>query len=543
MQDNTKKITDLSKIILLSSIFALVGCFDKANEANNDKATEATNEGNNPVDPPTKNSELTPAEITNLVKAATVKIKATGSMTLPGSEEIVGNWTGSGFFIDASGYIVTNNHVATGAGLLKAQVEGLDYNASVVGLAECADLAVLKLSSGSGFPVLEWYEGAPEINLEVAAAGFPGDVLNSKYTSTQGIINTEAQLTDTYWASATAFYHSALLSNGSSGGPLVERGNGTLVGVNYARGEQRNLAISGTVAKDLVTRMINGENIYSIGISGETVVSPDDQPLGIWVRSVQAGGKASTIGIKPGDIIRKVAGVPLYLVNNDSPEQISIKKTMGQYCSVLRSNNPNNPTDADDKGKTFDIEILRSSNGKEWNCVGEINGKKLGLKDDPTLDDTSRVCPIIPPDAPSDDNTGGGQIPNILEEEPNNNAQLAQNITLPSIVTGSAKHDTDESDLTITFENNSQVFIEDVFTFTLTATANLNITLTTHNQADFDLYVADGGASNIIATSNSTGTDDELMAGVFNAGTYFIYIDAYDDVTSPINYSLSITIQ
>jgi len=527
---------------------------------------------------------LTTDEIAKLVKKSTVKIRAAGSLTLPGSEygsfKTAANWTGSGFFIDSSGYIVTNNHVATGAGELKVEVDGttLAYNASVISLAECADLAVLKLASGSNFPVLDWFDGESEVNLKVAAAGFPGDVIDSskgqsQYTYTEGIINTAVRLNDTSWASVEAFNHSADIFGGNSGGPLVELTTGKVIGVNYAGGGQRQLAISGVISEDLTNRMKNGENIHSIGVSGEVVFLFENaqqqqflaiqqqlpsgvsaQPIGIWVKGVQAASKASSIGIKPGDIIREVAGVQLYLTGTESQEQISAKNTMGQYCSVLRSNNPNDPSDPNDKGKAFDIEILRLSSGKT--CVGEINGKKLGLKDDPTLDDALRVCPILP-DNTGGGNTGGGntgggntgggntggQITNIQETEPNNNAQTAQEITIPSIVSGSAKHDTNESDWVITFNDNSQVFIEDAYKFTLTAAANLNVELSTNNQADFDLYIADSSTTNVFTSSNLIGTGDEILSGAVTAGTYYIYVDAYDTETTTSNYTLTITQQ
>jgi len=530
------------------------------------------------------NDGLTTDEIAALVKKSTVKIKAAGSLTLPGSEygsfKTAANWTGSGFFIDSTGYIVTNNHVATGAGELKVQVEGtsLSYNATVISLAECADLAVLKLASGSDFPVLEWYDGEPDVNLKVAAAGFPGDVIDSskgesQYTYTEGIINTEVRLNDTSWASVEAFNHSADIFGGNSGGPLVELTNGKVIGVNYAGGGQRQLAISGVVSNDLTSRMKNGENIHSIGISGEVVYLFENaqqqqflaiqqqlpqgvsaQPIGIWVKGIQAAGKASDIGIKPGDIIREVAGVQLYLTGNETQEQQAAKNSMGQYCSVLRSNNPNNATDPDDKGNAFSIEILRLSSGKT--CVGEINGKKLGLKEDPTLDDALRVCPILP-DSTGGNNTGGGntgggntgggntggQPTDVQEAEPNNNNQQAQSITIPSTVTGSAKQDANESDFVITFSDNTSVQVEDVYSFTLSGTVNLSINLSSNNQADFDLYVGETTSSTIIASSLSEGNGDELLVGPLNAGTYFIYVDAYDTVTSVTDYTLTITQQ
>ncbi|MCA9100017.1 MAG: trypsin-like peptidase domain-containing protein, partial [Planctomycetales bacterium] len=122
-------------------------------------------------------------------KQATVRIVATGSFVDPSvGLQLNAAGSGSGFIIDPSGIVVTNNHVVTGAATLEAFVGGNSKGvpAKVLGVSECADLAVIDLE-GEGYPYVQWYDGNIDVNLEVRAAGFPlGD---PEYTMTRGIVS------------------------------------------------------------------------------------------------------------------------------------------------------------------------------------------------------------------------------------------------------------------------------------------------------------------------------------------------------------------
>src|SRR5215213_1423175 len=80
------------------------------------------------------------------IESATVQVTAEGSFKDPETgQQVSGGWGGSGFIIDPSGIAVTNNHVVTGAALLQVYVAGEEdpLNAKVLGVSECADLAVI----------------------------------------------------------------------------------------------------------------------------------------------------------------------------------------------------------------------------------------------------------------------------------------------------------------------------------------------------------------------------------------------------------------
>jgi serine protease Do len=168
------------------------------------------------------------------VKSATIQIEAQGSFVPPdigAPVEFAGR--GSGFIIDPSGLAVTNNHVVTGAALLKVWVggESQSRNAKVLGVSECSDLALIDID-GDGYPYLQWYPDQAPVGLEVYAAGFPlGD---PEYTLTKGIVSKARAGGDSGWASVDGvLQHDATINPGNSGGPLVT-GDGEVVGVNYA---------------------------------------------------------------------------------------------------------------------------------------------------------------------------------------------------------------------------------------------------------------------------------------------------------------------
>ena len=179
--------------------------------------------------------EITSGAVSDLdqLESAVIQIEAEGSFVDP-EEGLLLNQAGygSGFIIDESGLAVTNNHVVTGAALLRVYVGGDTdpLNARVLAVSECSDLAVIDIE-GEGFPYLDWFEGPINTGLQVYAAGFPlGD---PEFTLTQGIVAKDEASGVSYWSSVdSVLQHDATLNPGNSGGPLVSE-DGKVVGINY----------------------------------------------------------------------------------------------------------------------------------------------------------------------------------------------------------------------------------------------------------------------------------------------------------------------
>jgi len=299
-----------------------------------------------------------PAAVDTLSDAreAIIQIEAVGTFVDPAEGlQLNAAGRGSGFIIDPSGIAVTNNHVVTGGGLYKVYLDGEDEprNAKVLGVSECADLAVIDIQ-GDGFSYLDWYEGRIRVGLDVYAVGFPlGD---PEFTMTRGIVAKERANGDTNWASVGhVLQHDAAINPGNSGGPLIDA-NGRVVGVNYAGNTETNqyFAISRDEALDYIDQLRAGINVDSIGINGEAVNNGEGLS-GLWVSSVKSGSPADRAGITGGDIILKMEGL---ILGEDS--------TMSTYCDILRSHG------ADD---VLAVEVLRFET--EEVLEGQINGREL----------------------------------------------------------------------------------------------------------------------------------------------------------------------
>ncbi|NJO84564.1 MAG: hypothetical protein HC828_18525 [Blastochloris sp.] len=145
-------------------------------EATSEEDEEPTSEEN--ADEPTPEEEASTSDAVNSledVEQAVIQIVAEGTFVDPEfGLQLNAAGSGSGFIIDPSGIAVTNNHVVTGAALLRVFVGGKSepVNARVLGVSECSDLAVIDIE-GDGFPYLEWYGDDIRVGLDVFAAGFP----------------------------------------------------------------------------------------------------------------------------------------------------------------------------------------------------------------------------------------------------------------------------------------------------------------------------------------------------------------------------------
>ena len=312
------------------------------------------------------------------IQPAVIQIIAEGTYAEPEGTDYNAGWSGTGFIIDPSGIAVTNNHVVTGAALLKVMIGGdplRTYNARVLGVSECSDLAVIDIE-GDGFPYLNWSDEPVKIGMEVYAAGYP--LGEPEFTLTRGIISKEDVTNNsTNWASVPhVIMHDAQINPGNSGGPLVDM-SGTVVGVNY-RGNTANqyFAIGSDLALEVVSKLRTGKDLDTLGINGRadlTVYTDEDEneiPLpGLWVSSVKSGSPADRIGIKSGDIILQMENVFLVPVTDqDTVDTVREKLTMEKYCSILRSHNS---TDQ------LAVTVVRIVDGQPVILEGKINGSPL----------------------------------------------------------------------------------------------------------------------------------------------------------------------
>ncbi|MDZ7844451.1 MAG: trypsin-like peptidase domain-containing protein [Anaerolineales bacterium] len=364
MMFNSKNRIFLLTLTLVLSL-TLTGCLGLLLGEEEIPPTKPQEEELQPTEPPAESAEEETTQpeglVTNLqdVKSAVIQIEAQGTFVDPDFGEYVGAGRGTGFIIDPSGLAVTNNHVVTGAALLKVWVGGereTAYNAKIIAVSECSDLALIDLE-GDGYPYLSWYSDPVQVGLEVYAAGYPlGD---PEYTLTKGIVSKENASGETSWASVSqVIEHDATINPGNSGGPLVTA-DGQVVGVNYATYAEANqyFAIGRETAQDVLARLESGADFDSLGINGSAVISDDGTFSGIWIYSVKSGSPAGEAGLIGGDMIASMENLPL-----------AADGTMSDYCDIIRTQGADS---------TLAVEVFRFPEGVE--LEGQINGSPLSV--------------------------------------------------------------------------------------------------------------------------------------------------------------------
>src|SRR5450756_1673280 len=137
---------------------------------------------------------------------------------------------GSGFFISADGFAVTNNHVVDGADKVEVTTDdGTVYKAKVIGTDARTDLALIKVEGGSNFPFAKLSDGKPRIGDWVLAVGNPFGLGG---TVTAGIVSASGR--DIGNGPYDDFIQiDAPVNKGNSGGPAFNTG-GEVMGVNTA---------------------------------------------------------------------------------------------------------------------------------------------------------------------------------------------------------------------------------------------------------------------------------------------------------------------
>lgn len=283
----------------------------------------------------------TPTAITSPSEArnAIVLIVSHGTFVDPDEGwQVNSEWRGSGFIMDSSGHIGTNNHVVQGAARWDVYLDGEDKprEGRLIAASECSDLAVIKIE-GEDFPYFEWYtdpdpitEGTP-----VFVGGFPrGD---PGYRLKDGTINGLLEDIPTVWAYvANNYQYSIQLVGGVSGAPVIDA-DAKVVAVHYAAStleDDASFGISSEVAQPLLEELQKGKNIDSIGINGraEILNFGEQQFSGIWISSVNSGSPADQAGIRAGDLIHQMEGLIL-----------ATDGTMKDYCTIIRTHDE--PTD------------------------------------------------------------------------------------------------------------------------------------------------------------------------------------------------------
>ncbi|MEO3943877.1 trypsin-like peptidase domain-containing protein [Gorillibacterium sp. CAU 1737] len=234
---------------------------------------------------------------------------------------------GSGFIFEKSGYILTNQHVISGADAVQVYVEGKDepYTAEVLGNSSDLDLAVLKIKGNSDFPTLPLAANIDNANVGdwVVAIGNP---YGMDHTVTVGVLSAKERSIEIQDGSTVRKYKhlmqtDASINPGNSGGPLLNL-NGEVIGINTAINSEAQgigYVVPISTINEVVDKLKNNveipkEPVPYLGVQLTEILQSYVQELGLentngaMVKEVVMGSPAFKAGIKSYDVILSVNG-------------------------------------------------------------------------------------------------------------------------------------------------------------------------------------------------------------------------------------------
>ena len=285
-----------------------------------------------------------------------------------GQQEYTQTAAGSGIVISEDGYILTNNHVISGADKITVYVmpedgksEEATYDATLVASSESNDIAVLKIDAKGLTPATFGDSDQLEIGELAVAIGNPMGSVHGSVTA--GIISaTERELTIDD-VTISAIQTDAAINPGNSGGGLFDS-FGNLIGIVYAKSSSVSIegigyAIPVNDVKELIDQMINepekleaqtkGSQIM-LGITivdiTEAMSKQYSMPVGVYVREVSEMSAAERAGLTKGDIIVEFDGETVTCA--DDLNAIKAKQTPGDTVEMKIDRN----------GKEMTIEIV-----------------------------------------------------------------------------------------------------------------------------------------------------------------------------------------
>jgi serine protease Do len=264
---------------------------------------------------------------------------------------------GTGFIIDKSGHIITNNHVVENADKIKVKLKDeREFEAKIIGRDPQTDLALIRIDAKGELPVASLGRSADlKVGEWVVAVGSP---FGLEQTVTAGIVSAKGRVIGS--GPYDDFIQTdASINPGNSGGPLLNL-NGEVVGINtaiIAHGQGIGFAIPIDLATKIVAQLKeNGEvtrgwlgvNIQDLkGDLAEYYGAKNSE--GVLVTDVVPGNPADKAGIKAKDIITAVNGEKVKTSRELTAKAATLPVGETTRITVLREG----------KEKTFDLKVAK----------------------------------------------------------------------------------------------------------------------------------------------------------------------------------------
>ena len=290
--------------------------------------------------------------------------------------------SGSGVIISEDGYIVTNNHVVSGADEVTVVLSNKkSYTAKVIGADPSYDVAVVKID-GKNLPfMLYGNSDDTRIGQWVLAIGYP---LTLETTVTAGIISAKGRALglnrdrtgNRGYAVESYIQTDAAVNMGNSGGALLNT-NGQLIGINSAIASPTGVyagysyAIPVNIVRKVVNDLIKYGSVQRGFLGAQyqdaTGLTAEEKKMlqlpatadGIYITNLSANGAAKAAGIKEGDIIRKINDVEI-TSGSDMQEQLSKYKPGDKVNVTYERNGALNTVPVTLKNNSGNFDIVKA---------------------------------------------------------------------------------------------------------------------------------------------------------------------------------------
>ena len=309
---------------------------------------------------------------------------------------------GSGVIVDASGYVVTNNHVIENADEIKVTLsDKREFIGIVIGTDPKTDLAVIKIE-GKDLPTVDWGDSdLLDVGEFVLAIGSPFGLTQ---TVTMGIVSAVGRANMGIADYENFIQTDAAINPGNSGGAMVDV-NGRLVGINTAIFSRSGgyMGIGFAVPSNMVRRVMDSliksgkvvRGWLGVSIQGVTAELAKNFGLskaqGALVGDVFPGSPAAKGGIKSGDVIVSYAGEDVedqtalrnIVARTDVGENVKVKVIRNKKSKTLTIKIGEQPKDLAKVGQEPDIGQSETDNtalaGLEVRDLDADMAERLGL--------------------------------------------------------------------------------------------------------------------------------------------------------------------
>jgi serine protease Do len=220
-------------------------------------------------------------------------------------EHIMG--AGSGFIVDPSGIIVTNNHVVGHAAkIVVSLTNGHQYTATLIGQDQLTDIAVIKIEANEALPAVTWGDSRRmEVGDWILAAGNPFGLGGSV---TAGIVSAEGR--DLGSGPFDNFLQlDAPINPGNSGGPVFNM-DGQVIGVSsvIVSPTGASVGIGFAIPSETVNEVVRQLLAKGSIKRGWLGVAVEDGDNGVLISSLDRAGPAARAGVKTGDEVVAING-------------------------------------------------------------------------------------------------------------------------------------------------------------------------------------------------------------------------------------------